>query len=123
MREEGWKRIYGKKGKWRNRRELGCIWMVRVLSLCGRGWLAKSIFRDLLRQPQDGAKTYVLRYFDQNLYFPAHIFENPGEAMLGGESFMVRETQTAISPGPTAKIIEISQWKTMFPARWWCAAH
>lgn len=89
MREEGWKRIYGKKGKWRNRRELGCIWMVRVLSLCGRGWLAKSIFRDLLRQPQDGAKTYVLRYFDQNLYFPAHIFENPGEAMLGGESFMV----------------------------------
>ena len=43
MREEGWKRIYGKKGKWRNRRELGCIWMVRVLSLCGRGWLAKSI--------------------------------------------------------------------------------
>ena len=51
MREEGWKRIYGKKGKWRNRRELGCIWMVRVLSLCGRGWLAKSIFRDLLRQP------------------------------------------------------------------------
>ena len=63
MREEGWKRIYGKKGKWRNRRELGCIWMVRVLSLCGRGWLAKSIFRDLLRQPQDGAKTYVLRYF------------------------------------------------------------
>lgn len=89
MREEGWKRIYGKKGEWRNRRELGCIWMVRVLSLCGRGWLAKSIFRDLLRQPQDGAKTYVLRYFDQNLYFPAHIFENPGEAMLGGESFMV----------------------------------
>ena len=89
MREDGWKRIYGKKGEWRNRRELGCIWMVRVLSLCGRGWLAKSIFRDLLRQPQDGAKTYVLRYFDQNLYFPAHIFENPGEAMLGGESFMV----------------------------------
>lgn len=67
-----------KKGKWRNRRELGCIWMVRVLSLCGRGWLAKSIFRDLLRQPQDGAKTYVLRYFDQNLYFPAHILKIPG---------------------------------------------
>ncbi|MFR7831985.1 MAG: hypothetical protein ACLU3F_11910 [Blautia wexlerae] len=123
MREEGWKRIYGKKGKWRNRRELGCIWMVRVLSLCGRGWLAKSIFRDLLRQPQDGAKTYVLRYFDQNLYFPAHIFENPGRQCLEENPLWSRETQTAISPGPTAKIIEISQWKTMFPARWWCAAH
>ena len=123
MREEGWKRIYGKKGKWRNRRELGCIWMVRVLSLCGRGWLAKSIFRDLLRQPQDGAKTYVLRYFDQNLYFPAHIFENPGEAMLGGESFMVPGNTDSYLTRPTAKIIEISQWKLMFPARWWCAAH
>ena len=91
MREDGWKRIYGKKGQWRNRRDLACIWMVRFLSLCGRGWLAKSIFRDLIHQPQNDPKTYVLRYFDQNIYFPAHIFETSEEVELGGEHFMAPE--------------------------------
>ena len=47
----------------------------------------------------------------------------PGRQCLEENPLWSRETQTAISPGPTAKIIEISQWKTMFPARWWCAAH
>ena len=43
--------------------------------------------------------------------------------MLGGESFMIPGNTDSYLTRPTAKIIEISQWKTMFPARWWCAAH
>lgn len=91
MREEGWKRIYGKKGTWRNRRELACIWMVRFLLLCGRGWLGKSIFQDLLHQPQENVRTYVIRYFEMNLYFSASVFERTQEIELEGERFSIPE--------------------------------
>ena len=91
MREDGWKKINGKKGKWKTKRDFACICLVRVLSLCGKGWLGKSIFRDLLHQPWNDPKTCVLRYFDQNLYFATEVFEETREIQLGGEWFLIPE--------------------------------
>lgn len=100
MREDGWKKIRGKNGQWKTKRDFACIWMVRFLSLCGRGWLAKSIFRDLIHQPQENVQTYVIRFQNQNIYYPAYIFENPQEVELEGERFFV--------PGDTDKYLTIA---------------
>ena len=100
MREDGWKKIRGKNGQWKTKRDFACIWMVRFLSLCGRGWLAKSIFRDLIHQPQKNVQTYVIRFQNQNIYYPAYIFENPQEVELEGERFFV--------PGDTDKYLTIA---------------
>ena len=54
--------------------------------------------------------------------FPAHIFENPGRQCLRRILYGPGNTDSYLTRA-YGKIIEISQWKTMFPARWWCAAH
>ena len=68
MREDGWRRIHEKNGQCGNRRDLACVSMVRVLLLCGRGWLGKRIFRDLIHQPQENPRNYVVRFLNKNVY-------------------------------------------------------
>ncbi len=48
------------KEKWRNQRAFACVCMVRLLMLCGRGWLGKRIFRDLL--PSATGKMYRIMW-------------------------------------------------------------
>ena len=75
MREDGWRRIHERKEKWRNQRAFACVCMVRLLMLCGRGWLGKRIFRDLIHQPQEDVQNYVVRFLNKNVYYPAYVFE------------------------------------------------
>ena len=101
---------YGPKGKylWNRMREEG--WKRAYSGICSgsRRMAQKPMYSDIL------TRIFIfLRIF----------LKIPGRQCLEENPLWSRETQTAISPGPTAKIIEISQWKTMFPARWWCAAH
>ena len=103
MLEDGWKRVNAKDTKCKTRRDRVCVWSVRFLSLCGRGWLGKRIFRDLIHQPQEGATTYVVRFFNENFYYPARIFEEPQEVELEGERFF--------SPGDIDKYLTVAYGK------------
>ena len=89
MREDGWRRIHEKNGKCEKRRDFACVCMVRVLLLCGRSWLGKRIFRDLIHQPQENVQNYVVRFLNKNTYYPADIFEKQREIEFSGESFLV----------------------------------
>lgn len=100
MLEEGWKKINGKNSRWKTKREFVCIWTVRFLSLCGREWLGKRIFRDLIHQPQEEVKTYVVRTMNKNTYYPAYVFEESLEVELEGERFFV--------PGDTDKYLTVA---------------
>ena len=104
MREEGWKRIYGKKASG----ETGVSWDVS-------GWCESFPFADEAGWQRaysgicSGSRRMAQKHMysgilTQNLYFPAHIFENPGEAMLGGESFMVPGNTDSYLTRPTAKL-------------------
>ena len=60
---------------------------------------AKSIFRDLIHQPQKNVQTYVIRFQNQNIYYPAYIFEEPtGSGDLRENAFLFREIPINISP-------------------------
>lgn len=89
MLEDGWKKINAQKGRGKTKRDFVCICMVRFLSLCGRGWLGKRIFRDLIHQPQDNVRTYVIRFVNENFYYSADIFEERQEVELEGEKFFI----------------------------------
>ena len=105
MLEEGWKKINGKNSRWKTKREFVCIWTVRFLSLCGREWLGKRIFRDLIHQPQEEVKTYVVRTMNKNTYYPAYVFEESLEVELEGERFFV--------PGDTDKYLTVAFGKNI----------
>lgn len=89
MREDGWRRIHERKEKWRNQRAFACVCMVRLLMLCGRGWLGKRIFRDLIHQPQEDVQNYVVRFLNKNVYYPAYVFEEQKEVEIEGEHFFI----------------------------------
>ena len=57
--------------------------------LCGRGWLGKRIFRDLLHQPQEDVQNYVVRFLNKNVYYPAYVFEEQKEVEIEGEHFFI----------------------------------
>ena len=77
-----------KKRKVEKIRELfACVCMVRLLILCGRGWLGKRIFRDLIHQPQEDVQNYVVRFLNKNVYYPAYVFEEQKEVEIEGEHF------------------------------------
>ncbi len=103
MLEDGWKKICAKNGRWNTKRDFVCICMVRFLSLCGREWLGKRIFKDLIHQPQEAVRTYVVRFLNRNVYYPAYIFEASREVELEGERFFV--------PEDTDKYLEIAYGK------------
>lgn len=73
------KKSAGKNGQWKTKRDFAVSgWCVSFHSVEEAGW-QKSIFRDLIHQPQKNVQTYVIRFQNQNIYYPAYIFENPQE--------------------------------------------
>ena len=123
MREEGWKRIYGKKASGGT----GVSWDVS-------GWCESFPCADEAgwQRAYSGICSGSRRMAQKPMYsdiltrifiFLRIFLKIPGRQCLKENPLWSREIQTAISPGPTAKIIEISQWKIMCPVRWWCAAH
>lgn len=66
----------------------GC--MVRVLSLSGKARFGKKLYDRLCRKLQvEETSAYTLTKNRNRMFFPAEIFEESGEVLLEGSSFMV----------------------------------